>query len=71
MGPRPIKNFFTNGSVKDKNIIVPKCAISIAGKKNNAKSVVPELGQDNNKILKYLGYSKKNINELKKNSIID
>ena len=61
----------TNGSVKDKNIIVPKCAISIAGKKNNGKSVVPELGQDNYKILKSLGYSKKNINELKKNFIID
>ena len=65
------KNFFTNGSVKDKNIIVPKCAINIAGKKNKGKSVVPELGQDNYKILKSLGYSKKNINELKKNFIID
>ena len=46
------KNFFTNGSVKDKNIIVPKCAFSVAGKKNNAKSVVPELGQEKNKKIK-------------------
>ena len=65
------KNFFTNGSVKDKNIIVPKCAISVVGKKNNRKSVIPELGQDNYKILKSLGYSKKNINGFKKNYIID
>ena len=65
------KNYFTNGSVKDKNIIVPKCAISVAGKKNNRKSVIPDLGQHNNKILKSLGYSKKNINGLKKNYIID
>ena len=48
------KNFLTNGFTKTKNIRVPKCAIRVASKNTKEKSIIPELGQDSNKILKSL-----------------
>ena len=34
------------------------------------KTIVPQVGQDNNKILKSIGYTKKKIDILKKKNII-
>ena len=63
------KNFLTNGFTKTKNIRVPKCAIRVASKNTKEKSIIPELGQDSNKILKSLGYSKESIGMLKKKNV--
>jgi crotonobetainyl-CoA:carnitine CoA-transferase CaiB-like acyl-CoA transferase len=38
-------------------------------KNTKEKSFIPELGEDSNKILKSLGYSKENIRVLKKKNI--
>ena len=63
------KNFLTNGFTKTKTIKVPKCAINVMSKNTKEKSFIPELGEDSNKILKSLGYSKENIRVLKKKNI--
>ena len=63
------KNFLTNGFTKTKTIRVPKCAINVVRKNTKEKSFIPELGEDTNKILKSLGYSKENIKVLKKKNI--
>ncbi len=64
------KSFITSGIVGNRNIKVPECAIRVINKKGKKKSIVPELGQDNYKILKSLGYSEKDINYFKKKNII-
>tara|TARA_A100001015_G_scaffold319717_1_gene443534 strand:+ start:734 stop:1903 length:1170 start_codon:yes stop_codon:yes gene_type:complete len=64
------KNFITNAKIDDKIIKVPKCAIEVPKKNSNEKSIVPKVGQDNNKILKFLGYARKKIDVLKKKKII-
>ena len=64
------KNFITNAKIDDKIIKVPKCAIEVPTKNSNKKSIVPKVGQDNNKILKFLGYARKKIDVLKKKKII-
>jgi CoA:oxalate CoA-transferase len=64
------KNFITNAKIDDKIIKVPKCAIEVTKKISNKKSIVPKVGQDNNKILKSLGYTKNKIDLLKKKKVI-
>ena len=63
------KNFLTNGFTKTKTIRVPKCAINVVSKNTKEKSFIPEIGEDSNRILKSLGYSKENIRVLKKKNI--
>ena len=64
------KNFITNAKINDKTIKVPKCAIETPKKNVKKKTIVPQVGQDNNKILKSIGYNKKKIDILKKKNII-
>jgi crotonobetainyl-CoA:carnitine CoA-transferase CaiB-like acyl-CoA transferase len=63
------KNFLTNGLTQTKTIRVPKCAITVARKNAKVKATIPELGQDTDKILKSLGYSKESISILKKKKV--
>ncbi len=62
------KNFITDAKINNKKIKVPKCAIEVK-KNSQEKSTVPNIGQDNNRILKSLGYSKNIITNLKKKNI--
>ena len=63
------KNFITTAKIENKKITVPKCAVEVPNKNSREKSQVPKIGQDNNKILRSLGYTKKRIDELKKKKI--
>ena len=64
------KNFITSAKINDKTIKVPKCAIETPKKKLKKKIIVPQVGQDNNKILKSIGYTRKRIDILKKKNVV-
>ena len=64
------KNFITSAKINSKIIKVPKCAIETPKKNVKSKTIVPQVGQDKNKILKSIGYSRKKIDILKKKNII-
>ena len=57
--------------VGNKSLVVPNCAINVGGKILKKSTKVPKVGQNNNTILKDLGYSNKQTTMLKKNKIID
>ena len=63
-------NFITSAKINNKIIKVPKCAIETPKKNVNKKTIVPQVGQDNHKVLKSIGYTKKKIDILKKKNII-
>ena len=64
------RNFITSAKINDKTIKVPKCAIETPKKKLKKKIIVPQVGQDNNKILKSIGYTRKRIDILKKKNVV-
>ena len=64
------RNFITSAKINDKIIKVPKCAIETPKKNVKSKTIVPQVGQDNSKILKSIGYTRKKIDILKKKNII-
>ena len=64
------KNFITSAKINNKIIKVPKCAIETPKKIVKKKTFIPQVGQDNNKILKSIGYTKKKIDILKKKNIV-
>jgi crotonobetainyl-CoA:carnitine CoA-transferase CaiB-like acyl-CoA transferase len=57
--------------INNNSIVVPECAIRVPNKKPLSKKNIPRVGQNNEEILKGLGYSKKVISELRKKNIID
>ena len=61
MKTRTAKQYLINANIAGRNIKVPECAIKYNKKKNSHKKKIPILGQDNNKVLKSIGYSKNKI----------
>ena len=64
-------NNLMKAKINNNNIIVPECAIRVPNNKPSTKKVIPKVGQNNEEILKGLGYSKKVISELRKKNILD
>ena len=61
MKTRTAKQYLINANITGRNIKVPECAIKYTKRKNSHKKKIPALGQDNNKVLKSIGYSKTKI----------
>ena len=62
MKTRTAKQYLINANIAGRNIKVPECAIKYTKKKLFIKKKIPNsLGQDNNKVLKSIGYSKTKI----------
>ena len=71
MRTKTAKSYLRKAKIGEKNIIVPECAIRVKNVSNSYKRNIPRLGQNNKVILKNLGYSSKNIEDLKNNKIIN
>ncbi len=63
------KNLF-DANLKNRLIKVPACAIKNSSLKVNKKKRIPLLGENNSQILKNLGYSKSDIQVLKKKKVL-
>ncbi|MEC8099996.1 MAG: CaiB/BaiF CoA-transferase family protein [Pseudomonadota bacterium] len=64
------KRFLMNANLKNKKIKVPECAIKAPYVKSKKKQIIPVVGENNNDVLKELGYSLKNLEILKKKNIL-
>ncbi len=64
------KKFLIDANIKKRKIKVPECAITIPSKKNVMKKDIPSIGQNNNEVLKKLGYSQSELIAYKKKNII-
>ena len=64
------KNFLIDANIKKRKIKVPECAITVPSKKNVIKKDIPLIGQNNNEVLKKLGYSQSELIAYKKKNII-
>lgn len=62
---------FTKAIIGNKSITVPKCAIATDSIKKPKVFYVPKVGEDNNKILEKLGFSKKEVRQLKTKKVVD
>ena len=71
LNTKTANNNLIKAKINNKNIIVPECAIRVPNKKASTKKVIPKVGQNNEEILKGLGYSKKAVSELRKKNILD
>ena len=63
------KNYLINAKISKRSIRVPECAIKFRSGKKDYKNIIPNLGQDNNNILRKVGYSKSQLITLKKKKI--
>ncbi len=64
------KNYLIDAKIKKSKIKVPECAIKISSKKNVIKKAIPLIGQNNNEVLKKLGYSQSELIAYKKKNIL-
>ncbi len=64
------KNYLIDAKIKKSKIKVPECAIKISSKKNVIKKDIPLIGQNNNEVLKKLGYSQSELIAYKKKNIL-
>ena len=64
------KKFLMDAELKNKKIKVPECAIKIISVKGKKKKTIPLVGENNNQVLKKLGYSLSNLEVFKKNKIL-
>ena len=64
------KNYLIDAKIKKSKIKVPECAITISSKKNVIKKDIPLIGQNNNEVLKKLGYSLSELIAYKKKNIL-
>ena len=64
-------NNLMKAKINNNIIVVPECAIRVPSNKSSSKKIIPKVGQNNEEILKGLGYSKKIISELRKKKILD
>ena len=69
LNTKTAKNYLINAKIKNRNIKVPECAIRSQSKRNDSKTLIPSLGQNNSNVLRKLGYSKSQITSLTKKNI--
>ena len=56
--------------LKNKKIKVPECAIKVTSLKGSKKEIIPLVGENNNQVLRKLGYSLSNLENFKKKNIL-
>ncbi len=64
------KNYLIDAKLKNRKIKVPECAISFSSKRNTNKNNIPTVGDNNDEVLKKLGYSLSDLESFKKKKII-